>query len=244
MVSLIFPAQGNPIAIKRTIDSLEGIIDEVVIGNVSIFPDDREKILTYGNQINLKLIDAPFNFIFKNGFSNTLNILASYAKNDLVLYLNVGEILISSKEELLNKINPEYNYYYLIHPQEKHFWGRLYNKNELQWGGIIHEELVGNIRRCPEPIFMFDDTPKDSDDPIKAEAYLNIKELVYFNQYVKLIDQPHLIANTNQGWVDFARDGYHSFIERMHQKGDMYEAFLTGDYELLMKSINNKKSKS
>ena len=48
----------------------------------------------------------------------------------------------------------------------------------------------------------------------------------YFNLYVKLIDQPHLAVGTNPGWIQFCQDGYHSFIERLHQKGDMYEAMI------------------
>jgi hypothetical protein len=58
---------------------------------------------------------------------------------------------------------------------------------------------------------------------------------------VKLIDQPHLAEGTHPGWVDFSRDGFHSFIDRMHQKGDMYDAFLLGDYNLFMKSIEKLK---
>lgn len=242
-ISLITPTQGNTIALKRTIDSLSGIIDEVVVGSVCIFPEDEKIIETYGNDINLKIIKLPFNQIFKNGFSNILNQLASHATNDLIFYLNVGEILISDKNELINRVSPSYNVYYIDHPLEKHHWYRVYNRKELQWGGIIHEELVGNFKACSVPLFTFDDTPKDDTDEFYAKIMNDVKECVYFNQYIKLAEQPQLRANTNAGWTKFATEGYHSFIERLHQKGDMYEAMLTGDYELLMKCINDKKLK-
>lgn len=241
MFTLITPAQGNPEALKRTIDSLQEVVDEVVVGWVGIFPEDKEKILSYGDEISLSLIELPFNFIFKNGFSATLNLLSQYASNDMVMYLNVGEVLVSDKNELKNRISSSYNCYYIDHPHERHHWYRIYNKNEIKWGGIIHEEIVGDLKPCSVPLFTFDDTPKDGEGTEYWKVMNTIKEAVYFNQYVKLVDQPHLIANTNQGWIQFAADGYRSFIERLHQKGDMYEAMITGDYELLMKSINDKK---
>ncbi len=243
-ITLITPTQGNPEALKRTIDSLKDVINEVVVGSVCIYPDDEEKIKSYGDQIPLSIIQLPFNHIFKNGFASTLNTLASYASNDLVLYMNVGEILVSDKNELKNRISPSYTYYYLVHPTESHHWGRLYNRKEVQWTGIIHEELVGNIKPCSVPILTFDDTPKDGEGTEYWAAMNTIKEACYFNLYIKLIDQPHLSGGTNRGWFDFSRDGYHSFIERLHQKGDLYEAFIRSDYEMLINYLNSEEFKN
>ena len=244
MITLITPTQGNPIALKRTIDSFKGIVNEVIVGSVCVFPEDEEKIMSYGSEIFLKLIKLPFNYIFKNGFSATLNTLASYASNDWVMYMNVGEVIHSGKEGILSKLSNRANCYYIDHPTELHHWYRVYNRTQLQWGGIIHEEVTGNRVADPTPLFTFDDTPKDDSDPIYAKAMNSIKELVYFNQYLKLVDQPHLIGNTNAGWVQFARDGFHSFIDRMHKKGDLYEAFILGDYEMMTKYFNSEEFKN
>lgn len=241
-MTLITLTNGNPIALKRTIDSLSGIIDEVVIGDVSVFPEDKEEISKLTKIIeNVKIVELPFNFLFKYGFAHALNTISQHSKNDMCLYLNVGEILISDKNELKNRISPSYNCYYIDHPTEIHHWYRVYNRKEIKWNGIIHEEIIGNLKPCSVPLFTFDDTPKDSHDKLKELAYLEIKEAVYFNLYVKLVDQPHLSAGTNQGWINFSRDGFHSFIERLHQKGGIYEAMIQGDYNLLMKSINGSK---
>lgn len=238
MLTLITPTQGNPIALKRTIDSLKGVIDEVIVGSVCIFPEDEKLIESYGSEeISVKVIKLSFNYIFRNGFSDTLNKLSSGAKNDWVVYLNVGEIVECGKDEILNKINGNYTSYYLDHATETHLWFRVYNRRQVKWEGIIHEELQRGVPYTEEPLFRFADTEKDTEDSYKAKVYNDIKELTYFNLYVKLIDQPHLVYNTNEGWIKFSRDGYYSFIERMHQKGDMYEAFITGDLELLNKSI-------
>lgn len=238
MMTLITPTQGNPVALKRTIDSLNGIINEVIVGSVCIFEKDEELIQSYDNEVNLKLVKMPFNYIFCNGFSNALNLLAEYATNDWLVYLNVGEIVEEGKDQILSKLNNDYNCYYIDHATETHHWYRVYNRKEMQFGGMIHEELAGQWRPCADiPLFRFADTEKDGDDEFYAKVMNAAKECVYFNLYLKLAEQSHLIDNTNIGWVQFAKEGYHGFIERLHAKGDMYEAFLTGNKELLMKYI-------
>ena len=124
MVTLITPTQGNPIALKRTIDSLAGVINEVIVGSVCIFEKDEELIQSYDREVNLKLIKMPFNYIFCNGFSNTLNLLASYATNDWVIYLNVGEVVEEGKSQILDRLNDDYHCFYLDHATETHHWFR------------------------------------------------------------------------------------------------------------------------
>lgn len=238
MMTLITLTQGNPIALKRTIDSLNGVINEVIVGSVCIFKEDEELIQSYDNEINLKLVKMPFNYLFCNGFSNALNLLSSYATNDWVVYLNVGEVVEVGKENILKRLNNDYNCYYLDHATETHHWFRVYNRKEMQWGGLIHEELSGDWRPCADvPLFRFADTSKDMEDEFRAKVWDTVKEAVYFNLYLKLAEQSHLIDNTNLGWVQFAKEGFHGFIERLHAKGDLYEAFITEDKELLMKYI-------
>jgi hypothetical protein len=238
--SLILSTQGNVDALKRTIDSLGDMIDEVVVGSCCVFKEDELTILSYNRpEVPIKIIKFPFNFIFCNGFANMLNSLSPYAKNDLLLYLNVGEIVYKGREEIHNVISPSYNCYYLTHPIEKHLWYRVWDRREVRWGGIIHEEIYGNLRPSSVPLFMFDDTPKDKENERYGKIMNDIKELVYWNQYVKLIDQPHLANGTNPGWTDFARDGFNSFIDRMHNKGKRYDAFLTGDLQMYLDDVNS-----
>lgn len=240
MMTLITPIQGNPIALKRTIDSLNGVINEVIVGGVCIFEKDEEIIQSYDNEVSLKQIKVPFNYIFCNGFSNMLNMLAGFATNDWVVYLNVGEVVEEGKDEILNKLSNNFNAYYIDHAIETHHWFRVYNRKEMQWGGLIHEELAGDWRPCADvPLFRFADTPKDMEDEFYAKVMNDVKELCYWNLYLKLAEQSHLIDNTNHGWVQFAKEGYHSFIDRLHSKGSRYEAFIIGDKEMYLKDIYN-----
>ena len=159
-----------------------------------------------------------------------------------VLYLNCSEIIESGIENILPAIenNTEcYNSFAFDHSTDPHIWFRLYNKKELEWGGYIHEELGirENRKYYPKPIFRMADTDKDSGDFFYSKVMDTVKELVYFNNYLKLIDQPHLLGNTDTGWINFAQGSYQSFINRLHAKGKMYDAFITGDYDLFMNGI-------
>lgn len=229
MITLISPTQGNPIALKRTLDSLRFICDEFIIGDLCVFESDRQLIESYKNEYNLKLIKLPINFIYKNGFSYTLNTLISHATNDVVLYLNVSEVIEKSDGNILSKISDEYNCYYLDHSQEKHRWWRCFNKNEVKWDGLIHEESVGDLRPYHKPLFTFADTDKDMGDPFKAKVYNDIKEMTYFNQLIRLVDDNSLLGATSSGWLQFASDTYQSMKDRLEKKGKRHEAFADGD---------------
>ena len=237
MISLILPTQGNPIALKRTIDSVEGICDEVIVGDVCVFEDDKKAI----DLLGVKRIELPFNYIFKNGFADTLNTIASHAKNDLVLYLNVGEVISEGKDEILSKLDSQYNAYYIDHASEQHRWFRFYNKYEMVWSGIIHEELQGDYKPYHKPIFRFADTDKDTVNSFKAKVMNMVKECVYWQQLIQIADNPDNYPETNDGWKQFASDTYQSMKDRLVLKGEGYQAFLEGDKDKFLNYIHTDK---
>ena len=238
MITLILPTQGNPVALKRTIDSVKDICDEIIVGDVCVFQDDRELINSYKKEYNLKMVSFDFNYILKNGFSAILNRLADEATNDIVLYLNVGEIFDSSIEDILSVISPEYNAYYIDHETEKHRWFRCYNRHEMRWQGIIHEEIYGDYRPYHKPIFRFADTEKDTDNHFKSKVYNSIKEMCYWSLLIRIADNPDNYPETNDGWKQFAVDTYKSMKDRLEQKGDSYVAMIEGDFNKFINYIN------
>lgn len=235
-ITLITMGQANPIALKRTIESFKGVVDEIIFGDLLIFEDDRATISRYTQEYNFRMVKLPFNYIFLNGFATTLNQLAEYATNDWVLYMNVAEV-IDGEHPIKEQMSREYNCYSFDHAVETHRWFRLYNRKELKWGGIIHEEVVGDLRPAPFNLFRMADTPKDADDPFKEKVSYDIKELCYFQMYIKLVENPELRANTHQGWIDYAIRDYDSLKERLLKKGKRYEAFLTGNMDMYMYDI-------
>lgn len=237
-ITLITMGQGNPVALKRTLDSFKNTVDEVIFGDLLIFDADRELIKTYQEEYKLKIVPFEFNYIFKNGFSSILNELSSHATNDFVLYMNIGEML-DGEFEILNKLNDTYNCYYLNHATETHHWYRLYNKKEMVWSGIIHEQVAGLVppRAYPTPIFQFKDSDKDISDDFYAKVMNTIKEITYWQQYINLVENPDIIAETNIGWLEYAKDSYDSLIERIQKKGAQYEAFKEGNLQKFLDYI-------
>ena len=236
MITLVTLTQGNPIALKRTIDNVierfEGRVDEVVVGDLCVFENDMINMAHLGHEITL--VPLKFNNLFLHGFGVTLNMLSEHATNDLCLYMNVSEIVDSPVN--LSIIHPQWNSYKFNHATDPHKWVRLWNRKQLQWSGRIHEEVVGQKYTSPDILFTMADTEKDNGDPFYSQVMNDIKELVYFNQYIALVEKPGEIGATNQGWVKYAQDNYQHIKDRLLKKGARYEAFIEGN---LQKYLDN-----
>jgi hypothetical protein len=81
------------------------------------------------------------------------------------------------------------------------------------------------------------DTEKDMQDEFKARVFNDCKEINYFSQYIRMVDDPKSIQATNMGWVKYAHQEYASMKERLLKKGKRYEAFVTGDFKLFLEDI-------
>jgi hypothetical protein len=237
MMTLITMTQGNPVALQRTIDSVKGICDEIVVGDLCMYNDDTYAISELKSDLFIRQVMMPFNFIYKNGFAKTLNTLSNYATNYLCLYLNVGEVVASSIAPVREVISDKYNCYYIDHATEKHRWWRAWDRRAIGWSGLIHEEIEGDNRPYHLPLFRFADTDKDTANPLKAKVMNDIKELVYFKQLMKIADDEQFLGATNRGWLSFAKDQYQSMEERLKEKGVRVDAFERGDKEQYLKDV-------
>ena len=230
---------GNIQALKKTLDSFKEIVSEIIYGNMLLFPEDMGVLNYYKLDYNLKVVDLPFDFIFKNGFSETLNTLANEASNDLIIYLNTSEVIgiDYGMSEIINN-NPKCNSFFFTHSSETFRWFRCYDRRDLKWHGLIHEELQGDYRPYHKPIFQMQDEEKDMDNAFKAAVFNSTKECVYWNQLIKIAENPDKYPETNQGWKTFAKDTYQSMKDRLEQKGDMYKAICEGDYKKYMDAVH------
>lgn len=242
MITLITLTQGNPIALKRTIDNVierfHGKVDEVVIGNLCVFEkDDRilsQYVMDYSGRVRMTKANCDFEWLFHAGFGTVLNELAKCSTNDLCLYMNVSEIVDSPVR--LDIIHPQWNSYKFDHATDPHKWTRLWNRKQLQWSGRIHEEVVGQRYTSPDMLFTMADTEKDNGDPFYSAVMNDIKEMVYFKQYITLVEKPEERGATDQGWVKYATDSYQHIKDRLLAKGARHEAFIEGD---LQKYLDN-----
>lgn len=239
-ITLITMGAGNVKALRETFLSASLVCDEIVYGDMLLFDDDREMLRSYAKEFNLKIIRIRFDYLFQNGFSSLLNMLSGFATNDVVLYLNTSEV-IEEDYGILDAVHTHThcNTFFFIHRTDPHRWYRLYNRFELQWSGKIHEQLAGEYYPYHKPVFMMKDLPKDMDDPFKSAVFDTCKEIVYFKNYMELIDNPEALGETDPSWVKFATDCYGSFKERLLAKGDAYTAFLDGDLQKLMNYVRH-----
>lgn len=231
---------GNVIVLEETLKSFDTICDQVVVGDMIIFPEDREILETYRKKYNLKIIKLHFGYIFDHGFASVLNLLANHSDNDTVLYLNTSEV-IEIDNGILDIVSDAYNCYYFDHATDPHRWYRFYNRKELQWSGRIHEALEAlpghDFRPYHKAIFRMADKEKDMFSPFKASVFNTCKEICYFRNYMAIIDHPEEMGATDPGWKKFSAENYDSMRERLLAKKEAYKAYLEGDYEMLMKYI-------
>lgn len=241
-ISLITMSAGNPNALRKTLESFKGVVDEVIFGDLIIFETDRFEIEKMATEFNIKMHQLPFNYIFQMGFSSVLNYLISNAKNDMVLYSNVGEYIQEDYgiNEIINS-NHECNMFYFKHAVETHRWYRCFDRSFVQWSGRLHEEPRGNEYPYHKPIYCMADSEKDMDNPFKAAVLNSCKEIVYWNQLIKIVDNPKLKEATNEHWVNFAKQEYQSMKDRLEKKGKQYEAFKIGDFKMFIEDIHTSK---
>lgn len=228
-ITLISMGSGNVIALGETLRSFKNICSEIIYGDMILFNEDREILGIYEKEYNFKIVPLPFDYIFKNGFSECLNTLSDKSTNNLCLYMNTSEIIDENYNinEIINK-NTDCNTFFFTHRTELHRWFRCYDRLDLRWSGKIHEEVTGDHRPYHKPIFMMADLEKDMYNSFKAAVFNDFKEINYFTQYMKLIDEPEGIGATNPGWINFAKDNYESMRYRLYKKGARYEAVKNG----------------
>jgi hypothetical protein len=238
MISLLTMGSGNVKVLKDTLDSFKGIYDEVIYGDLLLFPEDRQILHSYKDEYKITIIPFPFNFLFKQGFSCLLNQLARASSHRYCMYMNTSEV-IDENYNMLETIweNRDCNAFFFTHRTDPHRWFRIYNPKELQWSGIIHEQLEGEYKPYHKPVFMMADREKDLEDTLKAKILNDVKEIVYHTQYNTLVENPKLLASTDPGWVKFVTENYEYHKAKLIGKGNRYRAFIEGDLQMYFDDV-------
>jgi len=239
--ALITMAQGNPKALRRTFESYRPYCDEIVFGDVLLFEEDRAAVKAMEAEFKLRVVRFDFDFIFHNGFSAILNRLASQATTELALYANCGEIIDPNYPVNWPQQDDGHNCYFFKHATETHHWIRTYDPKQLEWSGLIHEEVCGLFpRNCrPTEVFYMADTEKDTDDPFRRRVCEDVKEMVYFEQLDRLRRQPHLLGGTNAGWLDYTNKQGLYYVTQQLKRGLRYIAFHQHCFELYMQQAKH-----
>ncbi len=150
-ISSITIARDEEKNIKKCIESLQGIIDDIVV-----LVDSRTKDNTF--LIASSFPNTKCEIVMWQGFSATKNLALTKTKYDWVLWIDADEELSTElKEELIRFKNskPDFNSYYI--PRKAFFLGkwikhcgwypgyvlRLFNKNYATFSeNTVHERII------------------------------------------------------------------------------------------------------
>lgn len=104
------------------------------------------KKIEYENP-KVKMIYAPDNFIFKNGFAKVYNTLLKQVNTELAWMLfDVDEIIIEDYDKFNEILGSFHNYYGIkTHMKRGDSWEykyQLFNPKSVRWEGHVHENQV------------------------------------------------------------------------------------------------------
>lgn len=136
--------------IKRCLDSIESIADEIVIVDTG----SGDKTLDICMQYNTKIIEHKWN----NDFSEARNISLDYATKDYILFLDADEELLNEDIDklrlLLSKKKLEEGYFFklinIINEKEvgEYVVFRLFkNRKSYRFRGKVHEQIANCIQK-------------------------------------------------------------------------------------------------
>lgn len=196
-ISLVMIVKNEEKNLAKCLNSVENLVDEIVIVDSGSTDKTIEIAKTFGAKIFKREFDS---------FSNQKNYALSIATNEWVLHLDADEVL---SKELVEEIkfviiNTKLDGFYLIRTnfflgkQMKHsginkeYRLRLAKKSVSKYvGGIIHEELIvnGKVGKLKN-IMIHNSYPTISSYFNKLEQYttLGAKKLLEKNKKAKVID--------------------------------------------------------
>ena len=104
--------------------------------------DEYKKIQTKNNKI--KIILAPEDYIYKQGFDKVYNILGSNIKSKYVIILfDTDTIDLIDKNKLVEELNQDCDIYsFKMYMQRGNVWEdkfQIYKPEKMQWFGLVHE---------------------------------------------------------------------------------------------------------
>lgn len=240
LLSTIIPwAGGSSEPLKRTIDSVRGISDEVVVVHQKMFDDDTEIAQSLADKVCV----LDWNAVFQDGgFAVLPNAGAAAAKGPWMLFLGVGETVAQQyvpMRKTLESANPK-TIFRCDHVGDIHTWGRLYRPDSgTHFGGPIHESC-GNGVGGPVIFRMQDFEKERHPDIFRNECIKWWKTTSYNVNYAVLIDSPEKLSFTDPGWLSFVKGARESIEEFLDSNKDLVEAALDGDRDAFFNGVKSR----
>ncbi len=242
---------GHPDNLKRTVDSMRTVCDEVLVVHQTLFDSDTE--IARGIADKVEVVD--WNFVFgPEGYGGLPN-KHGQSESDWFLLFGVGEtlaeeytsirtVLRNSPRNVIWKCNHRNN----DGQFDPNLWGRIWCPGGgVRWGGLIHEEAGGGVAGG-QVLFRMLDTPKTPHpDPFVNECLKWMKLTSYDANYWKLLqsidpitEDSSLRSFTNKWWVGFVRGARESLEAKQEKWKDFMEAGLSGDREAFFAAVRHR----
>lgn len=141
----------RPEKYEKFIENTLKVVGKPIEGFIG-FCNDKELVPAYKEinkkYPNLKMIYAPDNFIFKNGFAKVYNMLLKQVKTELAWMLfDVDEIVIEDYDLFIEILGSFHNYYGIkTHMKRGDSWElkyQLFDPTIIRWEGHVHENQMG-----------------------------------------------------------------------------------------------------
>lgn len=240
LLSTIIPwAGGSSEPLKRTIDSVRGISDEVVVVHQKMFDDDTEIAQSLADKVCV----LDWNAVFQDGgFAVLPNAGAAAAKGPWMLLLGVGETISHQYSPLRETLQNASNrvIFRCDHEGDVHTWGRIWAPSgNTYWCGPIHEEAGGGLGG-PVVFRMQDYAKKPHEDNFRNECIKWWKNCAYHANYFFLMNNPDKRGFTNEGWLSFVAGARESIEDFVETNKDLMEAAWDGDRDAFYEGVNRR----
>ena len=143
-ISAVIIVKNNPSHLFETLDSIDALVSEIIIGDIDIGNDYRKRLLENKKVRIIKLpSDVPFADLVKED-------LKKQAKGDDILFLDPDEIFPTISNKQLTILLQDYDYF--LFPRKNIIFGkwiehsrwwpdyqlRLFKKNAVVWPKALH----------------------------------------------------------------------------------------------------------
>ncbi|MGG1877321.1 glycosyltransferase [Paenibacillus cisolokensis] len=138
-ISLCMIVKNEEPSLERCLQSVEGIVDEIIIVDTGSIDATKEIAKRYTNKV--------YDFEWIDDFSAARNFALEFATSDYILQLDADEVLCDSQNELVQQLNKDFYYIRIKNDLGSglylsHQFIRLFrNSPDIRYKGALHEQV-------------------------------------------------------------------------------------------------------
>jgi len=222
-ISLCMIVKNEEEVIGRCLDSVQDIVDEIIVVDTGSNDRTKEIVKGYTNEL--------YDFTWINDFSAARNFSFSLATQNYILWLDADDVVLEADREkflvLKNTLNPFVDsvtmHYHLSHDEHGHIVSSLRRNrlvkraNNFKWIGAVHEYLeVGSVIVNSDVAITHYPIPHDSDrnlhiyaERMANEEFFSPRDLYYYanelyehGKHEEAITFYQQFLSTKEGWIE------------------------------------------